>query len=66
MEILQIQNIGSLEIASSEIKDVLDKKYKPGLYLETQAFVTNVADRLCSRKEQKQHFCFFEQIRFFN
>jgi predicted dehydrogenase len=62
MEILQIQNIGSLEINQVEIDDSLDKKYKPGLYLETQAFITNSVDRLCSIKEQQEHFRFFEQI----
>jgi predicted dehydrogenase len=62
MEMLQIQKIGSLEINPVETDDVLDKCYKPGLYLETQAFVTNSIDRFCSIKEQKQHFNFFEQI----
>jgi predicted dehydrogenase len=63
MEALQIQNIGSLEVNPVEIDDSLDKKYKPGLFLETQAFVMNFSDRFCSLEQQKEHFYFYEQMR---
>jgi predicted dehydrogenase len=59
MEVLQIQNIGSLEVNMVEIDDSLDKKYKPGLYLETQAFLNNDKERLCGLSEQKEHFDLF-------
>jgi predicted dehydrogenase len=59
MEMLQIQNIGSLEIAPAELNDVLDKKYKPGLYLETQTFLNNETNRLCTLFEQKINFSIY-------
>lgn len=52
MEQLQIQNIGSIAINPVEIDDNLDKEFKPGFYLETQAFLEGNYSRLCSIEEQ--------------
>lgn len=55
MEILQIQNVGSVQISQVEINDDLDKKFKPGFYLETKAFIEHKNERLCSIDEQIHH-----------
>lgn len=57
METVQIQNIGSIAIESVELDDLLDKNYKPGLYLQTKCFIEGSDDkRLCSVSEQKKHW----------
>lgn len=55
MEQLQLQDKGSVKIYPVLIDDHLDKDYKPGLYLETKAFLEGDNSRLCTIKEQKQH-----------
>jgi predicted dehydrogenase len=53
MEKLQIQNIGSVNVSLIEDIDYsLDEKYKPGLYLQTKAFIENDFSRFCSVNEQ--------------
>jgi predicted dehydrogenase len=52
METLQIQKIGTVSIEPVEINDRLDKEFKPGLFLQTQAFFNKEYSRLCSLKEQ--------------
>jgi predicted dehydrogenase len=52
MEQLMIQKKGSVAVQSLELNDVLDKTYKPGLYLMTKAFLGNQFDRLCTLKDQ--------------
>ncbi|GET45284.1 gfo/Idh/MocA family oxidoreductase [Capnocytophaga felis] len=54
METLQIQNIGSVAVNPVEIDDLLDKKYKPGLYLQTKAFLENDLSRFYSVEDQKK------------
>jgi predicted dehydrogenase len=41
LEELKIQNIGSVQIVDVEIDNRLDKKFKPGLYKQVEAFLTN-------------------------
>lgn len=48
MEMLQIQEQQSVKVQPVEIDDHLDKEYKPGFFLETQAFVNNDYSRFCS------------------
>lgn len=55
METLQIQNIGSVRVEPVEIDDHLDKEYKPGLYLQTKAFLEGDYSRLCTIEQQKVH-----------
>ena len=52
MEILQIQQLGSVVINPVEIDDSLDKKFKPGLFLQVNSFLMNDFTRFCSLKEQ--------------
>jgi predicted dehydrogenase len=39
MEELHIQKLGSVKIEKFKINDLLDQKFKPGLYLQTKAFL---------------------------
>lgn len=55
MEQLQLQDKGSVKVYPVEIDDHLDKKFKPGFYLETKAFLGDRTDRLCSLDEQVRH-----------
>jgi len=55
MESLQIQNIGSVKVDPVEIDDVLDRDYKAGFYLQTQAFLEGDNDRFCTLSKQLEH-----------
>ena len=52
MELLQLQDKGSVKVYPVEIDDCLDKEFKPGFYLETKAFLEGETTRLCSIEEQ--------------
>jgi predicted dehydrogenase len=55
LEKLQVQNIGSVAISFAEGIDYsLDEKYKPGLYLQTKAFLENYFTDFCSLNEQAE------------
>lgn len=55
MEQLQLQDKGSVKVYPLEIDDHLDKEFKPGFYLETQAFLNGDISRLCSIFDQDEH-----------
>jgi predicted dehydrogenase len=52
MEALQVQVLGSVAINPVEIDDTLDKEFKPGLYLQTKAFLDGDNSRFCTIQEQ--------------
>ncbi len=53
LEKIQIQNIGSVAINMIENIDYsLDENFKPGLYLQTKAFLENDFQEFCSLDEQ--------------
>ena len=54
MESLQIQQLNSVRVDQYEIDDSLDKAFKPGLYLQTEAFINGDTSRLCSLDEQSE------------
>lgn len=54
MEQLQLQDKGSVKVYPVEIDDYLDKEFKPGLYLETKAFLEGSISRLCSLQNQME------------
>jgi hypothetical protein len=54
METLQIQNIGAVAINPVEIDNKWDLEFKPGLYLQTQAFMDGDYSRFCTIQEQKE------------
>ena len=53
MESLQIQVLGSVAVNPVEIDDTLDKAFKPGIYLQTQAFLVGDFSKFCTIQEQK-------------
>lgn len=55
MELLQLQDKGSVKVYPVEIDDHLDKEFKPGFYLETKAFLEGDTERLCTLIQQKEH-----------
>jgi predicted dehydrogenase len=54
MESLQIQAIGSVAVNPVELDDALDKQFKPGIYLQTKAFLEHDLTRFCDIAEQKE------------
>jgi hypothetical protein len=56
MELLQIQNLDSVSVEPYSIDDAYDKKFKPGLYLQTKSFLDSDYTRFCSIFDQKVHF----------
>lgn len=55
MEQLQLQDKGSVKVYPVEIDDHLDKEFKPGLFLQTKAFLEGDCARLCSLDDQVTH-----------
>lgn len=54
METLQIQQIGSVAVEPVAIDDSLDKTYKPGLYLQTKAFLEGNDAAFCDVDKQQE------------
>ncbi len=51
LEKLKVQEIGNTEINDYPINDMLDQKFKPGLYREIESFLTD-EKKLCTIKDQ--------------
>ena len=63
IEKLQIQKIGSVAVDFVEGVDyTLDEKYKPGVYLQTKAFLANDFSKLCTLDEQNKALEYYKQI----
>jgi predicted dehydrogenase len=62
MEALSVQKRGTIPQVEVKVNDELDKEYKPGLYLQVQAFLANDSTSLCSIKEQYSLFSTYEQM----
>lgn len=52
MELLQVQNIGEIEIHQIKLEDSYDRDYKPGLYLQTLNFLEGNYVDFCSMENQ--------------
>ena len=62
MEKLQVIPLGSVKIEPVELDNSLDKKFKSGLFLLTDAFLKGGTDRLCSLKQQMEHAVFYNEM----
>jgi len=62
MESLMVQKRGSIKQEVVEIDDDLDTRFKPGLYLQVEAFLNNHIERLCSLDEQLSLFPVYEEM----
>ncbi|MGA3191354.1 MAG: Gfo/Idh/MocA family oxidoreductase [Candidatus Bathyarchaeia archaeon] len=52
LEELQVQNLESVNVEKVELDDRLDKLFKPGLYRETESFLTGAYDNLKPLRDQ--------------
>jgi predicted dehydrogenase len=62
MEQLQVMQLGSVKIENVELDDRLDKEFKPGLYLETKAFLDHDDRWCCTIDEQSRHCPVYDEI----
>jgi predicted dehydrogenase len=62
MEMLQIQLIGSVQVNPVEIDDALDKQFKPGVYLQTRAFLDGDYSGFCTLAEQNENLKVYKQM----
>jgi predicted dehydrogenase len=53
LEKLQVIQLASTTIAEVPLNDMLDQEYKPGLYLQTQAFLHGEDNRFCNIDQQR-------------
>lgn len=61
LEKLQAQKRGSFELASIEIDNELDIKFKPGLFKEVESFLGD-KNSLCTIEEQVENLKYYKQI----
>ncbi|KAF0165449.1 MAG: Myo-inositol 2-dehydrogenase [Rhodocyclaceae bacterium] len=62
MEQLQVILLGSVKAESVELDDRLDKEFKPGLYMQTKAFLDGDDSLFCSADEQLQHCAIYDRM----
>jgi predicted dehydrogenase len=62
MELLQVTELGSVKLESVMLDDQLDKEYKPGLFMQTSAFIEHRDSLFCSIGEQRRHCDLYEQM----
>lgn len=62
MEDLQIQNKGSVAVNKVEFDNKLDVDFKPGLYLETKAFLSNDFSRFSTIRDQAEMANFYDAM----
>ena len=66
MEKLQSINLGSVNIENIEIDDELDKLYKPGLFMQTKAFLDCDDHFLCYIRDQFNHSAVYDKMATYN
>jgi predicted dehydrogenase len=62
MEELYIQKKGSVQVEKFNLESELDTHYKPGLFLQTQAFINKQFDDLISLEQHTKRLVAFETI----
>jgi predicted dehydrogenase len=62
MESLSVQKRGTIQQNEVKINDELDQIYKPGLYLQIEAFLNKNVESLCSISEQLSLFSTYEKM----
>ena len=62
LETLQVIPLGSVDLESVALDNGLDQRFKPGLYLQCQAFLSDQSQKLCSLSEQLKAFPVFARI----
>lgn len=62
MEQLQVIQLGSVKAENVELDDRLDQEFKPGLYMQTKAFLDGDDRQFCSADEQLQHCAIYDRM----
>lgn len=62
LEKLQVIKLGNLKAEYLDINDKTDENYKPGIYLQTKAFIANDSKYLCSINTQCKTLSFLNKI----
>ena len=62
MEQLQVQPRGAVRVDIIEINDTFDVDFKPGLYMQVDAFLKHDTSNLCSIGEQRILFSIYEKM----
>jgi predicted dehydrogenase len=62
MERLQVQCRGSLKIEEVELNENVDMDFKPGLYMQVEAFLNNDTSSLCSIDDQTILFSIYKKM----
>ncbi|KMT64740.1 Gfo/Idh/MocA family oxidoreductase [Catenovulum maritimum] len=62
MEKIQRQLNGTIKIEPVEIESQLDDEFKPGLYLQTKAFLEGDSENLCHIDEHVESMTFYQKI----
>ena len=66
MEVLQVQKRGTIKQENLAIDDSLDKEFKPGLFLQVEAFLSKTDTSLCSIEEQVLLYPVYEKMAGYN
>lgn len=62
MEQLHVTELGSVNVNQVKIDDQIDLTFKPGLYLQTEAFLSKNTNKLCTLTEQVLHTSFYSKM----
>jgi hypothetical protein len=62
MEQLQVTSLASVAVEKVHLDDELDIRFKPGLYRQTQAFLSQDESRFCTVKEQLSHAKIYSEM----
>jgi hypothetical protein len=62
LETLQAIPLGSVDPQPITLDDALDQKFKPGLYLQCEAFLNGHTQQLCSLAQQIKAFPIYTRI----
>ncbi|MCV2885447.1 gfo/Idh/MocA family oxidoreductase [Aestuariibacter sp. AA17] len=62
LEKLQIQKAGSISIDEVKLNGSLDIDFKPGIYLQTQTFLSGDCEEMCSIHEQVENMKYYARM----
>lgn len=62
MEQLQIQELNNVRVKPVILEDSLDRKFKPGFFMQVQNFLCNKHEELCSIDEQFENYKIYKKI----
>ena len=62
LEKLKLIKIGKMQMHDIKFNDLLDKKFKPGIFTQTKKFIENDNDLFCSLSEQIENMKIFYKI----